>query len=376
MLHTSASLGTGKLSTHQELQEKAEERDIRKALTGLSGKRKRHHNHFRIHGPDEDDDLSQVESHPERLKKESLLQNTVEQDANVVILPTYPIQSQSKAHMLPMVGSALQRNSDGNAVAPKIRAKSVKQVHLFNKNAFLMLTTKQSIRRNWGRQPATIEQDVSDTSFDSSDSEYDSTDGEVSNAEAPAVLQSEVEEETKFSHVEQSSVPIKGKALGFKEWALKQLSTAKGYEPRQSPEPPEPSQLGKDQPDTKKRKLDNSSCTHEMRGPLGKDLQLPTTFFAKHILEAGKQSVPDSCIKAVEVKRPPEVEESRILLPIITEEQPIMEAILLNPVVIICGETGSGKTTQLPQFLYEAGFGTPGSGMTISSTSVFDIPLI
>jgi ATP-dependent RNA helicase DHX37/DHR1 len=49
-------------------------------------------------------------------------------------------------------------------------------------------------------------------------------------------------------------------------------------------------------------------------------------------------------------------------LPIIAEEQPIMEAIMLNPVVIICGETGSGKTTQIPQFLYEAGFGDPNGG--------------
>lgn len=34
----------------------------------------------------------------------------------------------------------------------------------------------------------------------------------------------------------------------------------------------------------------------------------------------------------------------------------IMENINENPVVIICGETGSGKTTQVPQFLYEAGY--------------------
>ena len=34
----------------------------------------------------------------------------------------------------------------------------------------------------------------------------------------------------------------------------------------------------------------------------------------------------------------------------------IMEAIHDNDIVLICGETGSGKTTQVPQFLYEAGY--------------------
>ena len=164
--------------------------------------------------------------------------------------------------------------------------------------------------------------------------------------------------------MEQSSTPGKKKALGFKEWAQKQLSTAKGHESRRSPGPP-PSSLDKDQPVKKKRKLDSSPSTLEIRGPLGEDLQLPTTSFAKHVLNVAKEPFPTSQIKAVEVKRPLDVEESRILLPIITEEQSIMEAILLNPVVIICGETGSGKTTQVPQFLYEAGFGTPGSGMNV-----------
>lgn len=50
------------------------------------------------------------------------------------------------------------------------------------------------------------------------------------------------------------------------------------------------------------------------------------------------------------------MQDSRLKLPILGEEQAIVEAINENPVVIICGETGSGKTTQVPQFLYEAGY--------------------
>ena len=58
----------------------------------------------------------------------------------------------------------------------------------------------------------------------------------------------------------------------------------------------------------------------------------------------------------VPVFRTPEVIESRSKLPIIGEEDIIVDAIRNNDVLIIAGETGSGKTTQVPQFLYEAGF--------------------
>eukprot|EP01135_Chromosphaera_perkinsii_P002097 Nk52_evm31s217 gene=Nk52_evmTU31s217 len=59
----------------------------------------------------------------------------------------------------------------------------------------------------------------------------------------------------------------------------------------------------------------------------------------------------------VNVQRDPEIQASRLNLPIIGEEQVVMEALLENDCIILSGETGSGKTTQLPQFLYEAGYG-------------------
>uniref|UniRef100_A0AAY5EYH4 Activating signal cointegrator 1 complex subunit 3 n=1 Tax=Electrophorus electricus TaxID=8005 RepID=A0AAY5EYH4_ELEEL len=62
----------------------------------------------------------------------------------------------------------------------------------------------------------------------------------------------------------------------------------------------------------------------------------------------------------VPVDRSPEIQEARLKLPVLAEEQVIMEAVRENECVVLCGETGSGKTTQVPQFLYEAGYARAG----------------
>ncbi|KAK7260237.1 hypothetical protein RIF29_26123 [Crotalaria pallida] len=67
---------------------------------------------------------------------------------------------------------------------------------------------------------------------------------------------------------------------------------------------------------------------------------------------------PSTTPTVVHVYRPTEVEDKRKDLPIVMMEQEIMEAINDHSNVIICGETGCGKTTQVPQFLYEAGYGS------------------
>ncbi|KAL0028239.1 hypothetical protein WJX79_003509 [Trebouxia sp. C0005] len=61
--------------------------------------------------------------------------------------------------------------------------------------------------------------------------------------------------------------------------------------------------------------------------------------------------------RVVHVQHRPDIEAVRGALPITGMEQEVMEAVLQNDVVVLCGETGCGKTTQVPQFLYEAGYG-------------------
>ncbi|KAK7087756.1 probable ATP-dependent RNA helicase DHX37 [Littorina saxatilis] len=77
--------------------------------------------------------------------------------------------------------------------------------------------------------------------------------------------------------------------------------------------------------------------------------------------KAEKISEPKPAVH-IPVNRKPELQDCREKLPIYGEEQVIVELVNENPVTIISGETGSGKTTQVPQFLYEAGY-AHGSGI-------------
>ncbi|KAK8768863.1 hypothetical protein V5799_014672 [Amblyomma americanum] len=60
------------------------------------------------------------------------------------------------------------------------------------------------------------------------------------------------------------------------------------------------------------------------------------------------------------------IQETRQSLPIYPFREDLLEAIADHQVLIIEGETGSGKTTQIPQYLYEAGYSA--NGMKIGCT--------
>lgn len=74
---------------------------------------------------------------------------------------------------------------------------------------------------------------------------------------------------------------------------------------------------------------------------------------------------------------PPEITSHRKQLPVFEFRDEFLEAVQRNNVLIVMGETGSGKTTQLPQYLYEAGFGDRGViGITLPRYASSDWLLI
>jgi ATP-dependent RNA helicase DHX37/DHR1 len=146
------------------------------------------------------------------------------------------------------------------------------------------------------------------------------------------------------SEAPQSQEVSKSDHADFKAWATRQINEARDFSPNTATIVMLTTPHGKSLEPRKPRAPESD--------PLPPELAL-------------KINNPDRKAHSVQVVRSDEVQGARLKLPIVAEEQKIMEAIHNNPTVIICGATGSGKTTQVPQFLYEAGYGnldspTPG----------------
>lgn len=126
------------------------------------------------------------------------------------------------------------------------------------------------------------------------------------------------------------------RSSAFKAWANQQLNEALGYQPvsniAMATETPQVAGFEPRAPE---------------QDPLPVELQ-PTSNTGRKVF-------------SVAVDRPEKIQDARLKLPVVAEEQKIMEAVHNNNLVVVYGATGSGKTTQVPQFLYEAGYGSPSS---------------
>lgn len=134
---------------------------------------------------------------------------------------------------------------------------------------------------------------------------------------------------------QQSKIARKERTSAFKAWATSQRNEQIGFVPSNQLEYTAPT------------KPANFTPRAPEQDPLPRELESNTA------TDATRKAY------SVAVERRPEIQEARMQLPVVAEEQKIMEAIHNNDVVVVWGATGSGKTTQVPQFLFEAGYGAP-----------------
>ncbi|KAL4941458.1 P-loop containing nucleoside triphosphate hydrolase protein, partial [Aspergillus oleicola] len=176
-------------------------------------------------------------------------------------------------------------------------------------------------------------------SQESDDSEDDDSDKEDEDEDEDEDVD-EDENDDEGNEDEDTNGRIKPRQSAFKSWARQQINDVVGFKPTTGPITSE------SQPEIPKSAIPVRAPEEE---PLPLELQVT-------------KGNPYRKAFSVQVDRPGEVQKARLKLPVVGEEQKIMEAIHNNSAIVIWGATGSGKTTQLPQFLFESGYGNPESG--------------
>ncbi|KAH0846284.1 putative ATP-dependent RNA helicase DHR1 [Fonsecaea pedrosoi] len=230
---------------------------------------------------------------------------------------------------------------------PHLQGSGLAQPLALDENGLPIIQSRKSKKRTRPRDdevPVELpwegfdsEPSINEQDSDEEDSEEgEGTSSEISDSSSNPQDTSE-EEDTDMSDAEEEEDgnEIKPRNSAFKAWATQQLNQSIGYTPSYTTG--EGQLLPVLKPATK-------SDTQPPKPPTAAPERNP---------------VPNRKAHAVHVSRPQDIQESRSQLPILQREQEIMEAIHNNPVVIIKGDTGSGKTTQTPQFLFEAGYGAP-----------------
>ncbi|KAH8888735.1 P-loop containing nucleoside triphosphate hydrolase protein [Thozetella sp. PMI_491] len=232
------------------------------------------------------------------------------------------------------IGSGLKRPLDVDDSGRPVLAKRQKRGGVKTKFSLAKPEPRDDEYSDWSGFSSDDEHAVGEPGGSSEDQDDGSGD-ESSEDDAESSGEEDLEGDDEYSEVD-SRVKQKERSSAFLAWAHQQRNKASGYTPVES------GPVVLDIP-----KPENFTPRPLEQDPLPRELQ-PTKNIARKVY-------------SVAVTRDSEIDAARLKLPVVAEEHKIMEAIHNHNVVVIAGATGSGKTTQVPQFLFEAGYGSPGS---------------
>ncbi|TEA21273.1 putative ATP-dependent RNA helicase [Colletotrichum sidae] len=247
--------------------------------------------------------------------------------------PAQPTPQPAAQPQIPAsVGSGLKRPLDVGDDGRPVLKKRQKRGGIQSKFSIIEPERASDAEEEWGgfSSDGKADDDNSDVEGSSEEEEGDSGSSEESDEDSDA------EDDSDEDMDDDDETDGEKRPSAFKAWAHAQRNQALGYQPVA------PATTTLDIP-----KPENFTPRPMEQEPLPQELQ-PTTNLARKAY-------------AVSVTRTRAIQEARMKLPVVAEEQRIMEMIHNNDIVVVCGSTGSGKTTQVPQFLFEAGYGSPNS---------------
>ncbi|KAL6849425.1 putative ATP-dependent RNA helicase DHR1 [Amphichorda felina] len=331
LFSSSRSLGTGRETKKQQLR-----RALREHKAGINADEETIYEPRREVGDDsasEDEDTDGVAEDEE---------DAVVETGSLPKGKQTPPEPEPPAPSAPALGSGLKRplevDDEGRPVIPK-RQKRGGVKSKFSVVEIQAPALRKSEAEEWEGFSSDKDEDSADSISDSDDkSEAEDSSAEEDGNSADDSDSSDISSEGDDSEDEDAEGDNQKapRLSGFKAWAQQQRNKALGFNPNETTtsnmEIPRPANFVPRAPEQE---------------PLPRELQ-PTE---------GN----DRKAFSVSVSRTPEIQEARLKLPVVSEEQRIMEAIHNHDIVVVCGATGSGKTTQVPQFLYEAGYGSPDS---------------
>ncbi|KAK2595028.1 putative ATP-dependent RNA helicase DHR1 [Conoideocrella luteorostrata] len=301
LLASSRSLGQVK-----ESKKEAHSRALREHRAGLEG---------------HDDIIFQQRRNPETEAKDSDLEGEETSEDEDEAPPKLLAQTSNTE----VVGSGLKRPLEQDDEGRPVLKKKRKRGGLKAKISLEPVATAQEDETKYSEWHGISSDDDNEEIENNDMTARNESDGDADSDEEEEETEEEGEEEEEG-----------GRPSAFKTWALRLRNEALGHQPSENSAGP----LDIPRPD-------NFIPRAPEQEPLPMELQ-PTENDSRKAF-------------SVTVTRLPELQEARMKLPIVSEEQRLMEGIHNNDVVVICGSTGSGKTTQIPQFLYEAGYGSPNS---------------